>query len=552
MWRLRIVQVGVIVWFLIVVALLARIQVIGIEEYRELAEKQSLRIIKRPPFRGGIYDRNLRPMALSIPVLDLYQRVVRDSVFDYIGLLSELGIEPLDIRPGQWKLLKKNVPIEYKPLVMSRKVRGISAIKTYARIYPFDEVARNVVGFASRDRGQSLLGKEGLEKTLEDFIGGKSGYEYFLQSAVGERFYIATRKEPVPGEDVRTTLDMAIQTIAYDALKDKVLEEDASWGFAIVVDPGTGEVLAMAQYRNPQKKGRGYVNYAVQYQYEPGSTVKIFTMAKALEMGLIDEDDSVFVPRGGLRIGRYRIRNVTDERGYITWRYALAHSVNTAFAKLGLKIGADSLYAIFRRVGFGLKTDILLNGETNGRLIKRKRRIEIANWAMGQGLSVSGIQMAMAYSCIANGGWLLAPRLLLRVGDKTYGERVVVRRCMDDSTSLRLKKLLTVVVDSGSGRLARIEGLKVAGKTGTAQKFDPQTGAYSTTRVVTSFIGFFPVDTPRYLIYVVVDEPQKNKYGGTVAAPVFKEIALQILNYDSILHPDDPLKLRIHENLDSQ
>jgi len=552
MWRLRIVQVGVIVWFLVVVALLARIQILGIEEYKELAERQSLRIIKRPPFRGGIYDRNHRPLALSIPVLDLYQRVVKDSVKDYTGLLRKLGIEPLDIKPGQWKLLKKNVPIEYKPLVMSRKLRGISAIKTYQRIYPFNEVARNVVGFASRDKGQSLLGKEGLEKTLEDFIGGKSGYEYFLQSAVGERFYIATKKEPVPGKNVRTTLDMAIQTIAYNALRNKVIEEDANWGFAIVVDPETGEVLAIAQYRNPAKKGRGYVNYAVQYQYEPGSTIKIFTLAKALEMGLIDEDDSVFVPAGGLRIGKYRIRNVTDEKGYITWRYALAHSVNTAFAKLGLKIGADSLYAIFRRVGFGLKTDILLNGETNGRLIKRKRKIEIANWAMGQGLSVSGIQMAMAYSCIANGGWLLAPRLLLQVGETPYDERVVVRRCMDDSTAARLKNLLTVVVDSGSGRLARIKGLKVAGKTGTAQKFDPQTGAYSTTRVVTSFIGFFPVDTPRYLIYVVVDEPQKNKYGGTVAAPVFKEIALQILNYDSILHPNDPLKLKIHENLDSQ
>ncbi len=552
MWRLRAVQAGVIVWFLIVVALLARIQIAGIEEYRKLAEKQSLRIIKRPPFRGGIYDRNHRPLALSIPVLDLYQRVIRDSVLDYVGLLSELGIQPVDIKPGQWKLLKKNVPIEYKLLVMSRKVRGISAIKTYTRLYPFDEVARNVVGFASRDREQSLLGKEGLEKTLEEFIGGRTGYEYFLQSAVGERFYIATRKEPIPGKDVRTTLDMAIQTISYSTLRKKVLEEDANWGFAIVLNPSTGEVLAMAQYRNPGMRGRGYTNYAVQYQYEPGSTVKIFTMAKALEMGIIEEDDSVFVPRGGLRIGKYRIRNVSDEKGYITWRYALAHSVNTAFAKLGLRIGADSLYAIFRRVGFGLKTDILLNGETNGRLIKRKRRIEIANWAMGQGLSVSGIQMAMAYSCIANGGWLLAPRLLLQVGKQHYDSRVVVRRCMDDSTAMRLKELLTVVVDSGSGRLARIEGIKVGGKTGTAQKFDPATGAYSNTRVVTSFIGFFPVDTPRYLIYVVVDEPKKHRYGGTVAAPVFREIALQILNYDSILHPDNPLKLKIHENLDSQ
>jgi len=552
MWRLKLVQLGVILWFLIVLALLARIQIIGIEEYKELAEKQSLRIIKRPPFRGGIYDRNHRPLALSIPVLDLYQRVVKDSVKDATGLLKKLGIEPLDIKPGQWRLLKKNVPIEYKPLVMSRKLKGISAIKTYQRIYPFDQVARNVVGFASRDRGQGLVGKEGLEKTLEEFIGGKSGYEYFLQSAVGERFYVATRKEPVPGENVRTTLDMIIQTVAFHAVKNKVIEENANWGFVIVVDPQTGEVMAMAQYRNPSKKGRGYVNYGVQYQYEPGSTIKIFTLAKALEMGLVNEDDSIFVPKGGLKIGRYTIRNVTDEKGYITWRYALAHSVNTAFAKLGLKIGADSLYAIFRRVGFGLKTDILLNGETNGRLIKRKRKIEIANWAMGQGLSVSGIQMAMAYSCIANGGWLLAPRLLLQIGETPYDDRVIVRRCMDDSTASRLKELLTVVVDSGSGRLARIPGMEVAGKTGTAQKFDPQTGAYSTVKVVTSFIGFFPADSPRYLIYVVVDEPQKNKYGGTVAAPVFKEIALQIINYDRILHPDNPLKLKIHENLDSQ
>ena len=551
MWRLRIVQVSIAIWSAIVLVFLARVQLIGDKELQKLIERQTSRIIKRPPFRGGIYDRSGKPLALSIPTIDIYQRLPPDSVKDYGGILRKLGIKLKETRPGQWKLLARNAPIEYRSLVLSRKVIGLSAIKTYQRAYPFGKLVDNVVGFVSRNRDGGLRGLEGLEKTLEDFIGGRSGYEKFFQSAIGERFYMASRKEPVPGENVKTTVDIVIQKIAYEAIKKKVLYEKAEWGFVIVTRPSTGEVLAISQYRNPESN-RGYVNYAVQYEYEPGSTVKIFTLAKALEMGIIDEEDSVFVPADGLIIGNHRIRNVHRVSGYVSWRYALAHSINTAFAKLGLRIGADSLYSIFRRVGFGLKTDIMLNGETNGKLIKRHRKIEIANWAMGQGLSVNGIQMAMAYGCIANGGTLLAPRLILKIGNRNFDKPVIVRRCFSDTLSARLRNLLTLVVDSGSGRRARIEGVKVAGKTGTAQKYDPLTHSYSLSRVVTSFVGFFPADSPRYLIYVVVDEPRKNKYGGTVAAPVFREIATAILKYDSLIAGIDPLKLEIHENSDSK
>ena len=550
MWRLKVIQIIVALWAGVILIQLIRIQLLGDDHLRELIKRQTSLIIKRPPFRGAIYDRNHKPLALSIPTIDIYQRLPKDSIRDYGGILNRLGIEPKDIRPGQWRLLKKNAPIEYKPLILSKKIIGLSAVKTYQRIYPFGDMAKNVVGFAIRGKDGGLKGVEGLEKTLEEFIGGKSGYEKFFQSAIGERFYMSSRKEPIPGKEVRTTIDVVIQKIAYEAIRRKVIQENARWGFVVITRPTTGEILAIAQFRNPEN--RGYINYAVQYEYEPGSTVKIFALAKALEMNLIGENDSIFVPKGGLLVGDHRIRNVHPISGYVSWRYALAHSINTAFAKLGLMLGGDSLYSIFRRVGFGLKTDIMLNGETNGRLIKRRRKIEIANWAMGQGLSVNGIQMAMAYGCIANGGKLLAPRLVLQIDGEKFEEPVLIRRCFSDTLSERLKNLLVLVVDSGTGRRAKVEGLKIAGKTGTAQKYDPQIGSYSMSRATTSFVGFFPADTPRYLVYVVVDEPKKNRYGGTVAAPVFREIAENLLKYDAFIRESNPLKLEVHENSDSK
>ncbi len=529
--KLRLVLFLVVLWFLINVFFLARLQLLN-NEYRELARKQFTLKLKRPPIRGNIYDRYMRPMALSIPRIDVYQRL--EEIEDHIGILEKLGIEPYEDVDRFPKLLKRNVPIEYKELLLSRKVKGVFLVKTVQRIYPFKEEAKNIVGFSLPP--PESRGVEGLEKTLDEFIRGKEGYEVFFQSADGRRFLLPERErnEPTKGEDVITTLDMEIQRIAYEHLKEAVIREEANWGFAIVLEPYTGEVLAIAQYPS------SYRNYAIQYMYEPGSTFKVFPLAKALEKGIIEPSEKVFVRKEGIVIDGIRIKNVKEVEGYITWKQALEQSVNSAFAKLGLRLGGLELYEIAIRMGFGIRTDILLNGETNGIVKLRKRRIDIANMAIGQGLSVNGMQMAMAYACIANGGKLLAPRLLKRIGEQTFTDEVFVRRCLDESIATKIKELLVSVVDSGSGKLARIEGMKVAGKTGTSQKFDRERGEYSQEKVITSFIGFLPADKPRYLIYVVLDEPKHNKFGGTSAAPVFRKIAEDILLYERIAWRSKP------------
>ncbi|MEO0202975.1 MAG: penicillin-binding protein 2, partial [candidate division WOR-3 bacterium] len=355
-------------------------------------------------------------------------------------------------------------------------------------------------------------------------------YEEIFQSADGNRFLLISnnKNQPIDGLDIITTLDMKIQEIAYRYLKEVVLSENANWGFVIVLNPKTGEILSMANYPN------SYKNYAIQFMYEPGSTFKIFTFAKALELSLISDSDSVYVEKEGILINGYRIKNVEKTEGWISYKKALSYSINSVFSQLGIKMGGNQLYEVARRVGFGIRTDVSLNGETNGILKRRYRNIDIANFAIGQGFSINGLQMALAYSCIANEGYLLAPKIVLKIGDSVYNKTYTIRKCFSKNIANKLKDLLLDVVENGSGKLAKIEGLKIAGKTGTSQKF--LDGSYSDDKVITSFIGFFPADNPKYLIYIVLDEPKKNKFGGTSAAPVFRKIAKEILNYSLLSH----------------
>ncbi len=471
--------------------------------------------ISRFPKRGTIYDRNLRPIAYSIPMLQVYQYL--DSIVDYYGILDSLRIR-LSKSDKLPFLISKEVPIEYRKYIISPYERGLFAIRYYKRVYPFDEISQNVIGFVV-----DTIGMEGIEKALDKFIKGKSGYEEVFQSADGKRFILpsSNRNQALNGLDIITTLDMKIQDIAYKHLKKAVLEENANWGFVIVLNPKTGEILAIANYPN------SYKNYAIQFMYEPGSTFKIFTFAKALELNLIDENDSIFVNNEGIIVDGYRIKNVEKTKGWITYRKALSYSINSVFAKIGIKMGGNQLFEIARRVGFGIRTDVLLNGETNGILKRRYKNIDVANFAIGQGFSINGLQMALAYSCIANGGYLLAPKIVLKIGDSLYNKPVYIRRCFSNEMANKLKKLLVDVVDSGSGKLAKIDSIKVAGKTGTSQKFVD--GSYSDDKVITSFVGFLPADDPNYLVYVVLDEPKKNKFGGTSAAPLFRNIVKEIL-----------------------
>jgi len=513
--RIVLILLFLIAWYLIAIIKLFQIQVLN-NKYKQIANQQFILRIQRFPKRGTVYDRNLRPIAYSIPRLQVYQ-YLKDAV-DYYGILNAFKHESVENNNNYPKLISRDVPVEYKKFILSPKEKGFFAIKYYKRVYPFYEISQNVIGFVI-----DTLGMEGLEKALDNYLKGYSGYEEIFQSADGKRFFLPkeSKNEPKNGLDIITTLDMRIQEIAYRNLRNGVISESANWGFVIVLNPKTGEILAMANYPN------SYKNYAIQLMFEPGSTFKIFTFAKAIELNLISDSDSVFVNKEGIMIDNHRIKNVEKTQGYITYKKALSYSINSVFAEIGVKLGGIQLFEIARRVGFGIRTDVLLNGETNGILKRRFRNIDVANFAIGQGFSINGLQIAMAYSCIANGGYLLAPKIVLKVGDSLYNKPYVIRRCFSKKITEKLKELLIDVVENGSGKLAKIESLKIAGKTGTSQKFI--NGSYSDDKVITSFIGFFPADDPNYLIYVVLDEPKKNKFGGTSAAPIFRNIVLEII-----------------------
>ena len=503
------------------------------ERWRRLGKSQFIVKVKTPAERGEIFDRNGRPLALNLPALVLYQ--IKDRVKDRKGILRRLGIKRRK-RLGRRKalLLADGVPFNLEDEL--RRIDGLYVRRSWGRNYPISEAILSLLGFTGRN-GHGL---EGIEYSFEEPLSGKPGSELLLRT--NDRSYLSMLKETpaLRGADLYLTIDSDLEEMAYEALKRKVIETEASSGFVIIMNPQNGEILALANYpsypypdalRVPHERWK---NRAITDPYEPGSTFKVVLYSVAYEEGLISPEDSVDTEDGYVIVQGHRIRDV-HKMGKTTYREALVHSSNVAAAKLALEVGPRKLYEMARRLGFGCKTGINLYGESTGRLrpLSRWKPINTANFGMGQGILVNGIQMALAYSAIANGGYLLAPKLVKRVDffNRTFvpPERIVVRKALSDTVTRILTEILTEVVDSGTGRAAKIEGIRIAGKTGTAQKVDPQTHRYSRDRVTTSFIGYFPADNPRYLINVVIDEPRKGRFGGTVAAPLFREIALKIL-----------------------
>ena len=395
-----------------------------------------------------------------------------------------------------------------------------------------DPAYRSLVGIV----GMEGHGLSGVEYALDSLIlAGKHGYRYAYRTADGRLMFGVDlpQNPPVDGGDIWLTIDADIQAFCYEQLKMWVESHDALHGMVIVADPNTGELLAVVNYPDNG-------DYAVTDPYEPGSTFKIVAHSYAYEHKIIHPEDSIDTGEGFIDFKKHRIRDV-HPLGKITWRDALVHSSNVATSKLALKLGAHALVDQALKFGFLAPTGVILSGESYSPprdSIAGWDSVTVAGFSIGQGLLVNGIQMVMAYSAIANGGYLLMPKLI-RAYEKDgkivkTPSRIVVRKVLNRSTDSLLTEILVEVVDSGTGRLARVPNVKVAGKTGTAQKFDKKTGRYSWTRVTGSFIGFFPADEPKYIVYVVIDEPHKgSSYGGYIAAPLFRKIALWLLTRET-------------------
>jgi len=422
--------------------------------------------------------------------------------------------------------------------ICDRQGRPLTFSVNGKRTYPYGPAAVQTLGVVGRD-GRGL---EGMELLYDDVLRGQAGWAIRQLDARGRTHPSAEypRKPAQSGGSVILTIDADYQSIVQQELDKGAAKYQALSALAIVTNPGTGEVLAVACYPpvNPDRfteSGQSdLVNKAVSEQFEPGSTFKAFTMAAALEEGVLKPDDVIDGEGGTYAVGGHTVGEAEGHHyGRITAAKALAYSSNICLVKVGEKLGRDNLYQYARAFGFGSKTGVEFPGEASGVLTKPSgwSLIQGANISFGQGLSVTGMQLAAAYGAIANGGYLIRPRLVEALEDQSGevcqdSKADTLRRVISKETAGKIVEMLKQAVSDslGTGRQARIEGWAVAGKTGTAQRKVTGQRGYATGRYTASFVGFMPADAPRLLAVVVVNEPKGSYYGGQVAAPICRNI----------------------------
>lgn len=557
------------------------IQVQDGESWLDLAERQRQRRLHVQPKRGTIYDRNGAPLAESVEVPSVSADAVemlRGVEEKYVPAALQRNAERiaealhLPLEEVHEKLSRRRRFVWLKRRVSDQEVvairalgdrsqrypvRGITIEGEGHRFYPNRELAGPVLGFVSPD-GE---GREGLELSLEHELKGHASELRGLRDRSGRLIFSdgVDDEQALAGHNVFLTIDKAIQFTAERELDAAMRTYEAIGGSVIVVDPSTGEILAMASGPgyNPNDYGaappENRRNRAVFDRFEPGSTMKMFTMAGGLANRAVSPTQPIYCEEGNMAIDNIVIHD-THPAKWLSPTQILAVSSNIGAAKIALGMGEEKLYETFRRFGFGDTTGLPFPGETVGVLRPRGRpwvQVETAAAAFGQGISVSNLQLAMATAALANNGRLLEPILVKRTTDAT-GQPLVdatprVRRDAVGPHTAKLvsEMLVSVTEGEGTGVEAAIPGFRVAGKTATAQKIDPATGKYTDTHYVASFVGFVPAEKPRLVIAVMLDEPMGGTYaGGSVAAPVFRRVGEMALRYLGVMPKGtEPVKL---------
>ncbi len=459
----------------------------------------------------------------------VWLQVVRASYYQHLALKQhQLRV---GLRPERGRILDR------QGVVLALSVDSI-------RQYPYGSLAEPLLGLVNRDN----QGIEGLELCYDQELRGETGWKTQQQDAAG-RLYPSLDYSAKPsrsGCDLYLTIDVDFQAIAEEELKKGAQACGASSGAAIVSNPITGEILGLACYPafDPNlpaaSRASQFLNRAISAQFEPGSTFKPITVAAGLDAALIAPDDVIDGGHGRWQVADRRIGEAEGHQyGRITVTQAIARSSNICLGKIGMMIGKPLLYQYARGFGFGCRTGINYPGETEGVLTRPDHWsvVNLANISFGQGISVSALQLTQAYGAIANGGYLLKPRLIREVQQDSqsvarYDNADTVRRVIAAATCQQVIAMLQSCVDDslGTGKMARIRGWKVAGKTGTAQKPNEGHKGYAVDKYTASFIGFLPADAPQLLVTVVLDEPRKGIYGGVVAAPVFRNIMARIVS----------------------
>jgi len=544
--RLRLGAAGgfFLIIFLAVALRAFQLQILDGEKLRQLGEKQHLKEMIVLPKRGTILDRAGEPLALSLEGQSVYARPrrIKDPKAIVANLAQTLGLDPADVAQKlasekSFIWLKRQVTPKEAERVEMLNVDGVGIYVEPNRYYPQGQLAAQLVGFVGRDS----QGLEGVEMHYDGYLRGESGSSVVERDALGRRVLIQgveTLQIP-PGSDLQLTLDTSIQHLAERELEATAAKYRAKAGVAIVVEPFTGEILALANYPffNPnnftRQSSNQWRNRAVTDSFEPGSTFKTILAASALEEGVVGKEDLFFCENGKYAYGG-KIIHDTHEHGWLPFAKIIQYSSNIGVTKVAEKLGKERYAKYIEKFGFGQPTGIDLPGEANGAVRRSEKwaAVDLATHAYGQGIAVTPVQLVMAYGAVANGGFLMRPFVVKRAvaadGRLLWENQPhVVRRVVSEETARTLTSILKGVVDEGgTGVLASVEGFEVAGKTGTAQKAEH--GVYTRKRVA-SFVGFVPADQPRLVMAVILDEPESSVYGGTVAAPAFRNIAAAAL-----------------------
>src|SRR5256886_10243034 len=544
--RAVFIAFGLVVWMLAIGARLVQLQVNQHEELASRARSQQVGAIEPSPSRGQLLDRQGRELARSIDTESFFadpreilntdntaRRITAVTGQDRAELAGRLSEAKETNKKFVW--IVRRLDIQSASKLDQLNLDGIYSRKGPKRYYPNDSLAAHVLGFVGTDE----IGLGGVEQYYNEKIRGEGG-KVFLERDRDRRAFESYEVQSHPGQTVVLTIDQAIQYRTEQALSAAVDRSHAKSGAAIVMDPRTGEILALANAptfdpnQPAANSAEARANGALQNIYEPGSTFKIVAYSAAIEKGLVKPDDKIDCQMGQITVAG-RLIHDGHPYGVLTVADALAKSSNVGAIKLGLLVGNESMYEYMKRLGFGSRTGIDLAGESPGilRVLSRWQPSSIGSLAIGQEVGVTLLQMATAYSVLANGGTLVKPHLLreLRAPDGTvlFRAKPETRPALKPETTEALRSMFEGVTLHGTAKKAQLDGYTAAGKTGTAQKVDPRTHAYSATKFIGSFVGFAPVKNPAVVIIVVIDEPLGSYHGGDVAAPVFREIAEQIL-----------------------
>jgi cell division protein FtsI (penicillin-binding protein 3) len=544
--RLYILGAILVFWCCAICCRLVYLQIFRYGDFVERAQHQQQRSVELSAKRGIIYDRSGHELAMSVGVDSVFAVPSEQTdLANAISLITHITHEdPHDIlakceAAKSFCWIARKTDSETADRIRALNLRGIYFQKESRRFYPKRELAAQILGYAGMDD----KGLSGIERQYKEQLRGEPG-RIAISVDARRKDFGSVEKQPDPGDNVVLTIDQQIQYIAERELDTAIKETHAEAGTIVVQNPHTGEILALANWPtfNPnvprEITSKKLINHAVSNVYEPGSTFKIVTIAAALEEKLTRPDEVFDCQMGSIVVNGRRIHD-WHPYGMLTVSDILAHSSDVGAIKIGLRLGNERFYKYIRGFGFGTRTGIELPYETRGlaKAPSNWSKVSIGAISMGQEIAVTPIQLSAMVSTIANDGVWTAPRIVAGVTPPQNSPQTIAfhpaeeRRVISTMTAAQMKQMLQGVVLHGTGKKAILEGYSSGGKSGTAQKIDPNTRTYSKTKLIASFAGFAPVNTPAITVVVVLDSPQGEHHGGMVGGPVFQRVAQAVLEY---------------------